>query len=112
MTTAQFALRRTDPQAGGLLPARLRQYRRRLWLGRIVRNSLALGYWSAVVAVAAAGVLVFFPAVETLEPDTHAGVGLRIRPAGRSGWVGSSGRGWWRGPGYTREGPSSENGQP
>ncbi len=67
MTTARFALRRTDPPAGGLLLARLRQYRRRLWLGRIVRNSLALGYWSAVVAVAAAGVLVFFPAVETLE---------------------------------------------
>ncbi len=35
MTTAQFALRRTDPPAGGLLLARLRQYRRRLWLGRI-----------------------------------------------------------------------------
>ncbi len=60
----------------------------------------------------AAGVLVFFPAVETLEPGTHAGFSLRSRPAGRSGWVGGSGRGWRRGPGYTGGGPSSENGQP
>ncbi len=59
-----------------------------------------------------AGVLVLFPAVETLEPGTQAGVGLRSRPAGRSGRVGSSGRGWRRGPGYTGGGPSSENGQP
>ncbi|GAF98874.1 unnamed protein product, partial [marine sediment metagenome] len=33
VTTAQFALRRTDPPAGGPLLARLRQYRRWLWLG-------------------------------------------------------------------------------
>lgn len=64
MTTAQFALRRTHPPAGGLAPG------------------------------------------------TYAGAGLRIRPAGRSGWVGGSGRGWRRGLGYTGEGPSSENGQP
>ena len=106
MTTVQFALRRPDPPAGGLLPARLREYRRRFWLGRTAPREQAYVPVAQVLAR-------YQPQAERALEDERVPADYQhyVRHCFDSWVCDLQGAGGPTGP-QPGEGPSSENGQP